>query len=169
MPIAVEILEVLQRPILTRKYKSLQKVSPAEILSLFKHAELVEVPSIPDVYRDPKDDKYLAAAKAGRAAYVVSADIALRKSGVPQRCVESIQVPLAPALPCAELRPNSCPNASCEEALQIFQERSCHIQTKTSILPSDALPTFIVRAGIRNLGVVRPSIDQKLSSRVVLG
>jgi uncharacterized protein len=73
-PIVVEILEVLHRPELTRKFKRLGRLDLAEVLSLIDQAELVEVPDVPAVSRDPKDDKFLATAKAGRASYVVSAD-----------------------------------------------------------------------------------------------
>lgn len=73
-PIVVEILEVLQRPELTRKFKALRQISPTEILQLLERAELVEVQAIPAASRDPKDDKFLATALPGKAHYVVSAD-----------------------------------------------------------------------------------------------
>jgi putative PIN family toxin of toxin-antitoxin system len=73
-PIVEEILEVLQRPELTRKHRALRQSTPAEILRGVERAELVEVISTPPVSRDPKYDKFLATAKAGGATYIVSAD-----------------------------------------------------------------------------------------------
>lgn len=73
-PIVIEILEVLQRPGLTRKYKALRQIMPQEILKLIERAELVDLSSVRAVSRDPKDDKFLATAKEGGASYIVSAD-----------------------------------------------------------------------------------------------
>lgn len=73
-PIVAEILEVLQRPELTRKYKTLQQIPPKEIRKLIEPAELVDVASAPAVSRDPKEDRFLAAARAGGASSIVSAD-----------------------------------------------------------------------------------------------
>lgn len=80
--IVVEILEVLQRPELVRKFRSLQRMNLAEIVVLLEQAELVEASEIRAVSRDPKDDKFLAAAKAGEASYLVSADKDLLDLGV---------------------------------------------------------------------------------------
>lgn len=73
-PVVVEILEVIQRPELRRKFKSLEQISPSEILRLLEKAESVEIASVPAVLRDPKDDKFLETALSGDAAFIVSAD-----------------------------------------------------------------------------------------------
>jgi len=73
-PVVKEVTEVLHRPALTRKYRPLATRSINTILSLLASAEWVDVPDIPPVSRDPKDDKFLATAKAGQAAYLVSED-----------------------------------------------------------------------------------------------
>ena len=46
----------------------------ARLLQVLSHAEIVEPQSTPRVCRDPNDDKLLAAALAGEAAYIVSED-----------------------------------------------------------------------------------------------
>ena len=73
-PIVEELLEVLQRPELTRKFKTLPRMNLAEVLSLLEQAELVDLLGFPPVSRDPNDDKFLATARAGNAAFVISAD-----------------------------------------------------------------------------------------------
>src|SRR5258708_33939427 len=61
-PIVVEILEVLQRPEIRRKYRTLDRIGPDEILRLIEQAELVHLPPIPHVSRDRTDDQFLAPA-----------------------------------------------------------------------------------------------------------
>jgi len=73
-PVVKELTEVLHRPALTRKYRPLATRSISTILSLLAAAEWVDTPDIPPVSRDPKDDKFLATAKAGQADYLVSED-----------------------------------------------------------------------------------------------
>ena len=74
-PIIQEILEVLQRPEITNKIRFVAGMDTRRVLDLLSEAELVELPAdIPQVSRDPKDDKFLATAVLGEADYVVSAD-----------------------------------------------------------------------------------------------
>ena len=74
-PIVREIVEVLQRPEITNKIRFVAGMDTRRVLDLLSQAELVELPlDIPQVSRDPKDDKFLATAVAGEASYVVSED-----------------------------------------------------------------------------------------------
>ena len=73
-PIVREILEVLQRPEISRKIGFVAGMDARRVLDLLSQAELVELSDIPAVSRDPKDDKFLATALAGGAEYVVSED-----------------------------------------------------------------------------------------------
>ena len=73
-PTAQELLEVIQRPELTRKYRNLAKVSPRQVIDLLSKAEAVEIGAPPSVVRDPKDDIFIATALAGRADYLISED-----------------------------------------------------------------------------------------------
>lgn len=74
LPILAEVLEVLQRPRLTRKYRGLAGRDPRTILSLLAAAEAVDLGEIPPVSRDPNDDKFLATAAAAGADYLVTED-----------------------------------------------------------------------------------------------
>src|SRR3954466_3942243 len=73
-PIVREIVEVLQRPEITRKIRFVAGMDTRRVLDLLSQAELVELSDIPAVTRDPNDDKFLATARAGGADYVVSED-----------------------------------------------------------------------------------------------
>jgi putative PIN family toxin of toxin-antitoxin system len=73
-PVVREITEVLHRPDLTRKYRPLATRTIDVILNLLAAAQSVDVPDIRPVSRDPKDDKFLATAKAGQAKYAISED-----------------------------------------------------------------------------------------------
>lgn len=73
-PVLEEILEVLDRPELKRKYRTTQGLDRQRLFALFEQAELVDVEHVPAVSRDPKDDKFLATARAGAAQYLVSED-----------------------------------------------------------------------------------------------
>lgn len=72
--IAVEILEVLHRPELTRKYRGVASANLQTILDILASAEIVAVGEVPAVSRDPKDDKFLATATQAGAEYLVSED-----------------------------------------------------------------------------------------------
>jgi uncharacterized protein len=69
-----EIVEVLARPELRRKYRSVPTRDPAALLALLGRARVVEVTTVPSISRDPKDDKFLATAVAARADYLVTED-----------------------------------------------------------------------------------------------
>src|SRR4051794_3482723 len=73
-PIIREIVEVLQRPEITRKIRFVAGMDTRRVLDLLSQAELVELSDIPAVTRDPNDDKFLATAVLGGAEYVVSED-----------------------------------------------------------------------------------------------
>lgn len=73
-PILAEIFDVLRRPELTRKFRSLQGMNIARVLEILGQAQVVEVMMTPRASRDPKDDKFLATAQAAGAAYLVSED-----------------------------------------------------------------------------------------------
>ncbi len=73
-PILMEILEVLQRSELTRKFQTLPGLDRSKIIDLLAQAESVETPHIPAVFRGPKDNKFLATAHAARAEYLVTED-----------------------------------------------------------------------------------------------
>lgn len=69
-----EVREVLQRPDLTRKYRALGGRDVNMVMGFLARAESVDVFAVPAVSRDPKDDKFLATAKAAGAAYLVTED-----------------------------------------------------------------------------------------------
>lgn len=69
-----EVLEVLQRPQLLRKYPRLARIQPTEILALFERAEVIEPSLVPAVCRDPDDDVLLACADEGGADLRVTED-----------------------------------------------------------------------------------------------
>ena len=71
---AQELLEVIQRPELTRKYRNLARVSPREVIDLLSKADAVDIGVAPRIVRDPKDDIFVATALAGRADYLISED-----------------------------------------------------------------------------------------------
>ena len=73
-PVVREILEVLQRPEITRKIRAVAEMDLGTLLDLFSQAELVEPAAIPSVCRDPNDDKFLATTVAGGVDVIVSAD-----------------------------------------------------------------------------------------------
>ena len=73
-PVLLEILEVLRRPELTRKYRGVATRDPAALLTILAGAEVARVTAIPEVSRDPKDDKFLATAAAAHVDYLVTED-----------------------------------------------------------------------------------------------
>jgi uncharacterized protein len=73
-PVLTEILEVIERPEVKAKYRFLDEFGPQQLLTLLQDVEVVTVGDIPTASRDPKDNKFLATATAGRAAYLVSED-----------------------------------------------------------------------------------------------
>ena len=73
-PLVREILDVLQRPEITRKIRAVANMDMGRLLDLFSQAEVVEPATILPVCRDPNDDKVLATAVAGGVDVIVSAD-----------------------------------------------------------------------------------------------
>jgi putative PIN family toxin of toxin-antitoxin system len=86
-PTVQEVLEVLQRPELKRKFKSLGRVNVQQVIDLVTQAQFVELDEVPAVVRDPKDDIIVATAVAGQADFIVSEDNDLldleKVSGIP--------------------------------------------------------------------------------------
>ncbi len=73
-PITREVLAVLHRPELTRKYRSDPTRNLAMLIARLGALQIVELATIPPVSRDPSDDKFLATARAAGATYLVSED-----------------------------------------------------------------------------------------------
>lgn len=72
--IIFEVLSVVNRPKLQAKSPNLVHLDYETVMLRFDRAELVEPEDIPRVCRDPKDDKFLACAKAGQVEYLVTED-----------------------------------------------------------------------------------------------
>ncbi|MGD9891057.1 MAG: putative toxin-antitoxin system toxin component, PIN family [Dehalococcoidia bacterium] len=73
-PILIEILEVLRPPELTRKFRPMAGLDSSRVLDILSFADVVEPVEIPSTSRDEKDDKFLAAAIAAKADFLVSED-----------------------------------------------------------------------------------------------
>jgi putative PIN family toxin of toxin-antitoxin system len=73
-PVVSEILEVLHRPELTRRFRTLLGLDLARMIEILDRAEVVEIEEIPAVSRDPKDDKFLATAAVAQADFLVTED-----------------------------------------------------------------------------------------------
>ena len=73
-PLILELLDVLHRPKLARKYRIVPGLDIGRVLALVGEAHVVEVHDVPLVSRDVKDNKFLATAVAGGADYLVSED-----------------------------------------------------------------------------------------------
>ncbi len=75
-----EVLEVIQRPGLLRKYRGLATRNVHTILSIIAGAEAVDLADLPQPFqgvqitRDPKDDTFLITAARGGAEYLVTED-----------------------------------------------------------------------------------------------
>ena len=69
-----EYVEVLQRPELTSRFSTLKGIDVTRILEILQRAEVVMPEQEPQVSRDVKDNKFLAAAEAAKADYLVSED-----------------------------------------------------------------------------------------------
>ena len=76
-----EYLDVLHRPEVTAKYRSEIDSNLSRVLRIIAKATMVESIEIPTVCRDPEDDKFLAAAVAGAARFMVSEDLDLLALG----------------------------------------------------------------------------------------
>ena len=72
--ILAEIVDVLNRPAIREKFPQITNERMAAVLSALTETELEEPEEIEPVSRDPKDDKFLACAKAAGATFLVSED-----------------------------------------------------------------------------------------------
>lgn len=83
-PIVEEIVGVLARPELTRRFSALPGRDVATVRRILADAELVQLTEgdIPAISRDRKDDKYPATAEVAGAAFVVTEDQDLLVLGV---------------------------------------------------------------------------------------
>jgi putative PIN family toxin of toxin-antitoxin system len=79
--VVAEYLSVVNRPELVRKYQSVETRNLPAILDIVAKATVVQAMDIPAVCRDPEDDKFLAAAQAGGARFIVSEDLDLLDLG----------------------------------------------------------------------------------------
>ena len=91
-PLLAEYLEVIARPELTRKFKSLPG-HMRDLLDLLSQADVVAFDALPAFARDPNDVHVLATAPYGAVDYLVSADNDLLDLGT----YEGIPILSAPA------------------------------------------------------------------------
>lgn len=73
-PIVTEILEVLHRPELTVKFHRLKNMDFFMVMEILGQAKVVEISTIGQVSRDPKDNKFLATAAETKSDYLVTED-----------------------------------------------------------------------------------------------
>lgn len=73
-PVILEMLEVLQRPELIQKFKTLKGKDWNKVIGILGQAEVVEISSVPEISRDVKDDKFLVTARQARSNYLVTED-----------------------------------------------------------------------------------------------
>lgn len=75
-PVVAEVVGVLRRPELARRFTTLPGRDPVAVLAILAGAIVVEIDAaaIPRVSRDPNDDKFLATAVVGGASSLVSED-----------------------------------------------------------------------------------------------
>ncbi|MEO8391714.1 MAG: putative toxin-antitoxin system toxin component, PIN family [Chloroflexota bacterium] len=72
--IEAEIIDVLTRSKLRAKFPQITDETVTKVKSTFAKAERFKLKNIPAISRDPKDDIFLACAKAAKALYLVSED-----------------------------------------------------------------------------------------------
>lgn len=73
-PVVEEIVEVLDRPVLAQKFRFVVGRNTEAVLAVLAEAEVARIGDVPPISRDPKDDKFIATARAARADYLVSED-----------------------------------------------------------------------------------------------
>lgn len=73
-PVVKEIVEVLNRPELTTKFKNLKSMDMKVVLDILSNADIIEIEPTEQITRDIKDDKFLITATTAEAHYVVSED-----------------------------------------------------------------------------------------------
>ncbi len=69
-----EIIEVLERADIVRKFAPRPGMDYSQVLDIIGAADVVTIHRLPAVSRDPKDDKFLATARAAQADYLVTED-----------------------------------------------------------------------------------------------
>jgi putative PIN family toxin of toxin-antitoxin system len=79
--IVVEYVKVINRPALVQKYHEVESRDLPAILEIVAKATMVQPVDTPAVCRDPEDDKFLAAAKAGSAEFIATEDMDLLNLG----------------------------------------------------------------------------------------
>lgn len=72
--VEAEIIEVLNRSKLRSKFPQITDELVSDTLSDLRQARRIEVAVVEPISRDPKDDIFLACAKAAKADYLVSED-----------------------------------------------------------------------------------------------
>ena len=72
--VLTEILEVLDRPELTKKFRNIQGMGVRRVLDILANADIIKINPIQPICRDVKDDKFLATAYAAKADYLVTED-----------------------------------------------------------------------------------------------
>jgi putative PIN family toxin of toxin-antitoxin system len=80
--IVAEYLDVLSRPQLVRKYRTVATRDLDTILDQLATATVVVPLDTPAVCRDPGDDKFLATARSGGARFIVTEDADLLDMGI---------------------------------------------------------------------------------------
>ena|SRR3989344_1408582 len=73
-PIVKEILEVLHRPEIVKKFQTDINLDLETVIGLLGRAPVVEISKISPVSRDPKDNIFIATAERAEADYLVSED-----------------------------------------------------------------------------------------------
>lgn len=69
-----EVKRVLKRPAIRLKFPQINDTRTAQVMIVLEQAEHVQIADIEPICRDPKDDIFLACAKAASADYLVSED-----------------------------------------------------------------------------------------------
>jgi putative PIN family toxin of toxin-antitoxin system len=92
--VVAEYLSVVKRPELVRKYHQVETRDLPAILDIIATATVVQPVDTPAICRDPEDDTFLAAARAGSARFIVTEDMDL----LDLRSCEGIQIVRAEAL-----------------------------------------------------------------------
>lgn len=72
--IVAEYLDVIARPRLAQKIQAVAARDLSAILDIIAAATNVQPLDVPAICRDPADDKFLAAGKAGSARFIISED-----------------------------------------------------------------------------------------------
>jgi putative PIN family toxin of toxin-antitoxin system len=79
--VVTEYLDVLNRPEVAARYRSAADRDLSMVLRMIANAKMAWSTQTPTVCRDPEDNKFLAAAVAGAAQFIVSEDLDLLALG----------------------------------------------------------------------------------------